>query len=87
MAEFEGYGEASKAEFEALEAKLTHNEDYDYRHWEKEIRQVIEVAIVQDHYFSQGANAYLFQRDQEIKQAFDLLKDEAKYNEILNVER
>ena len=83
MAEFEGYGEASKAEFEALEAKLMHNEDYDYHHWEKEIRQVIEMAIVQDHYFSQGANAYLFQRDQEIRQAFDLLKDEAKYKGVL----
>lgn len=83
LAQFEGYGESSKAEFDALEAKLMHNEDYDYKYWEPQIRQIIEQAIVQDYYFHRGVNEYLLPKNKGIQQAIELLKNKEKYQNTL----
>jgi hypothetical protein len=39
-------------EFDALEAKLKHNEDYDYKYWKDKIRLLVEEAIIIDYYYS-----------------------------------
>ena len=51
------YGETSKAEFDALEAKLKHNEDYDYKYWKDKIHLLVEEAIIIDYYYQQGGLA------------------------------
>ncbi len=79
MAAFEGYAEATKAEFEALEAKLTRNEEYDFTHWEKEIREIVEQRIVTNYYYDRGGVLYELSYDKTVKSAIDILRDTAKY--------
>ncbi len=69
LAKFEGYEAATKAEFEALEKKLEHNEDADFTHWEKDIRKIVEAAIVADYYYEHGRHAYTLRDDKELQAA------------------
>ena len=83
MAQFEGYGETSKAEFDALEAKLKHNEDYDYKYWKDKIRLLVEEAIIIDYYYQQGGFAHYFHTDKDCHKAIDLLKNKEEYRRLL----
>ncbi len=76
LARFEGYETAAKAEFEALEKKLEHNEDADFTHWEKEIRKIVEAAIVADYYYERGRHSYLLRDDKELQAALKAVKAE-----------
>ena len=50
LAKREGYSVEAEKEFAALEAKLSHNEDFDFQRWKKEIKRLVEmnslVAII-----------------------------------------
>lgn len=83
IAEFEGYAEYAKAEFDALEAKLQHNEAHDFKKWEKEIRKVVESAIINNYYYQRGATTYLLRYDNDVDKAIELLNDPARYQSIL----
>lgn len=86
VAQFEGYGAQATAELDALEKKLQHNEDYDFRHWENEIRCIVEAAIVERYYYESGREAYQLQKDKEVKQAVELLKNRYQIHKILSGE-
>lgn len=77
VADREGYAEEAKAEFDALEAKLTHNEDFDFQRWEKEVRQLVERTIVADYYYQAGQAAYDLRDDKDLEEALDLARDDA----------
>lgn len=83
VAEREGYAEEAKAEFDALEAKLTHNEDFDFTRWEKEIRQLVERAIILDYYYQAGQAAYDLRDDKDLKEALRIVCDDARYRTLL----
>ncbi len=83
VAEREGYAEEAKAEFDALEAKLTHNEDFDFTRWEKEIRQLVERAIILDYYYQAGQAAYDLRDDKDLKEALRIVCDDARYGTLL----
>ncbi len=85
VVKFEGYGETTEAEFAALEAKLVHNEDYDFKCWEKEIRQIIEAEIVSGYYYDYGAGIYALRNDKYIKAALKFLQDKELYLKTLNI--
>ncbi len=83
VAEFEGYGEATETEFAALEAKLVHNEEYDFKRWEKEIRHTVETNIVLGYYYDYGAGVYSLRNDKTVEAAIDLLRNSEQYHDTL----
>lgn len=84
VAKNEGYAEVAKAEFDALEAKLVRNEDYDYQYWEKDIRRIVEMGIVNAFYYGEGAAAHFLPYDKDLKEALRVLQDDRRYREILS---
>ena len=87
MAQREGYAEEAQAEFNALEAKLTHNEDFDFEHWKNEILKLAEQAIVAAYYYDEGAARYLLKTDKDVKAAVELLSSKENYGRILSSPR
>lgn len=83
VADREGYAEEAKAEFDALEAKLTHNEDFDFQRWEKEVRQLVERTIVADYYYQAGQAAYDLRDDKDLEEALDLARDDVRRRALL----
>lgn len=79
----EGYAEEAKEEFAALEAKLTHNEDFDFTYWEDEIRKLVEQIIVENYYYDRGGAIYNFRYDPDIATGLSILRDSKRYRELL----
>ena len=84
IAKDEGYAEEAKAEFDALEAKLVHNEDHDYDYWEKDIRRVVEMAILRCYYYEEGAIEYFLPYDKDLQEALKIIRDDQRYRDILS---
>ena len=83
VAEFEGYYEDAKAEFEALEAKLTLNLSREMDHHAKDLRQLISYEIIKRYFYESGSVQESLKDDIDLKKAQEILADKAKYNEIL----
>ena len=79
----EGYAEEAKAEFDALEAKLIHNEDFDFTRWEKEIRQLVERSIVLNYYYQAGQAEYDLREDKDLEEAMRIVCDDARRRALL----
>ena len=79
----EGYADVAKAEFDSLEAKLIHNEEYDYKIWEKEIRRIVDMSILRTYYFEQGAVEYFLPHDKDLQKALEVLCNDKQYRDIL----
>lgn len=86
MARFEGYETEAAAELDALEKKLRHNEDYDFKRWEREIRQVVEAAIVESYYYDAGREQYNLLTDPDVRRAIDMMHRPAEMHKILTGE-
>ena len=82
-AEYEGYYEDAKAEFEALEKKLAHNLDREMDRKEKDIRDVMANEIDRRFYYQAGAIEQLLKDDDDTKRAIEVLNDPTEYNKIL----
>lgn len=85
-ARYEGYDTEAAAELDALEKKLQHNEDYDFKRWEKEIRRVVEAGIVERYYYESGRDEYELQTDKDVRQAIDMLHNRKQMHKILSGE-
>ena len=85
MAEFEGYLDDAKSEFESLEKKLTHNLDRDLDHFSKEIKEMIAIEIVKRYYYQRGGIIQQLKDDADLKEAMQVLGDSVRYNKILSV--
>ncbi len=83
LAKFEGYYDDAKAEFDALRKKLHHNLGKDLDKAKESIMQVLTNDIVTAYYFQRGAVENTLRTDKQVKAAFDLLADKAKYDSIL----
>lgn len=85
MMEFEGYYDDAKAEFEALENKLSHNNlANDLEHHKDVIKQVMANDIVAAYYHQAGAIENSLRTDKQLKAAVELLCDPARYRELLS---
>lgn len=85
VAEFEGYMDDAKAEFEALEKKLTHNLDRDLDHFKKPIQEMIAQGIIKRYFYQKGACMERLKDDADLKKALETLADQTKYVGILTV--
>lgn len=86
VARIEGYDKEAAAEFDALERKLQHDTDYDFKRWEREIRREVEGAILEHYYLEGGREEHFLLSDPDVLRAIDLLHDRKLMHKILTGE-
>ena len=82
VAEFEGYYEDVKEEFEALEKKLQHNLDREFDRFKKDIKELMAQEIVKRYYYQSGALQEALKADEDLAKAIEVLGSE-EYDKIL----
>jgi carboxyl-terminal processing protease len=83
VAEFEGYLEDAKPEFEALEQKLTHNLDRELDKFQVEIKDAIAQELVVRYFYQSGLAEQRTGNDPDLKRALEVLNDEEAYKKAL----
>ena len=78
--------EQAKAEFEALQAKLNHNIEYDLNYFRPEIQQYLEQEITRRYYYEKGEIITSLKYDTEVEEAVEILSSKQEYNKILKIE-
>lgn len=81
VAKFEGYDVDN--EIKALEAKLTHNESYDFDHWKPEIKKLLNNEIMLRYYYRRGAVRNSLNGDKILDAAKAVLDSPQTYSNIL----
>lgn len=81
VAKFEGYDVAE--DIKALEAKLTHNEDYDFEHWKPEIKKLLNNEIMLRYYYRRGLIRNSLNNDKTLDTALDILNNPQEYRKML----
>ena len=82
-AEEEGFYDESKAEYEALMAKVVPSKERDLEKFKEEIKTLLENEIVSRYYFQKGRAKDSFRNDHNIEKALEILKNKTQYNTIL----
>ena len=87
MAQFEGYYDDSKTEFEALKKKLTHNlaKELDWPYNKEKIKQMVALDIMSMYYYQKGAIEHSLRYDPQYKEAVRLLNNPEEYEGVLKV--
>ncbi len=83
VAEFEGYYEDAKAEFEALEKKLDHNLARDFDNFKKDIKRLMSLEIVKRYAFQSGQAEEALKEDEAFAKAISIASDTNEWNKIL----
>ena len=81
VARFEGYDVAEN--IKALEAKLTHNEDYDFEHWKPEIKKLLNNEIMLRYYYRRGLIRNSLNNDKTLDTALAVLNNPQEYRKML----
>lgn len=81
VAKFEGYDVAE--DIKALEAKLTHNEDYDFEHWKPEIKKLLNNEIMLRYYYRRGLIRNSLNNDKTLDTALAVLNNSQEYRKML----
>ncbi len=87
LARFEGYAESASAEFAALEKKLTHDIDHDFRYFEPRIKELLADELVSRYYYQRGSIEQTLKADSTVIRAYRLLADESAYRAVLSGEK
>ncbi len=82
-AEFEGYYDDAKQEFEALESKLTHNLDKEMDRFKDEIMQIMAMELVKRYYYQAGMIQEELKQDDDVVRASEILADPEEYKRIM----
>ncbi len=83
-AQFEGYYNDAKAEFEALKSKLSHNLERELDNNSYIIRQILENTIVSAYWYQSGRIAHQNVYDKQVIEAKRLVMSGEEYEKILN---
>jgi carboxyl-terminal processing protease len=83
VAEEEGYYEDSKAEYDALLAKVIPSKERDLEKFKEEIKMMLENEIISRYYFQKGRAEDSFRNDQYISKSLEILKNKKEYDTIL----
>ena len=89
MAQFAGYYDDSKTEFEALKKKLTHNlaKELDWPYNKEKIKQMVALDIMSMYYYQKGAIEHSLRYDPQYKEAVRLLNNPEEYEGVLKVKK
>jgi len=83
-AQFEGYYDDAKAEFEALRQKLDHHDvARDMKTYRKEIQQLLEQDIVSAYYYQAGQMQVGLRNDKTLAEALRILNEPGEYERLL----
>ena len=82
-AQFEGYYEDAKPEFEALEKKLAHNLDREMDRFQSDICRLMAQEVLKRYYYQPGKVEDAIKNDEDIKAAIEVLHNESEYKKIL----
>lgn len=86
IAEFEGYLEDAKPEFEALEKKLQHNLGAELDRFAEEIKPFVASEIIKRYYFQRGVIIQQLKNDPDLDKALEVLGDSASYAAVFAVQ-
>lgn len=81
VAKFEGYDVAE--DIKNLEAKLSHNEDYDFEHWKPEIKKLLNNEIMLRYYYRRGLIRNSLNNDKTLDTALAVLNNPQEYRKML----
>lgn len=87
LARFEGYAESAAVEFAALEKKLTHDIDHDFRYFEPRIKELLADELVSRYYYQRGTIEQALKTDSTVIRARHLLTNEPEYRAVLSGEK
>ena len=87
VAEFEGYYNRAKAEFDALEKKLAHDLSVELDHHKQEVKEAISSDIVACYYYQTGVIENSLRSDKLVQEALSLLADKSRYHKLLYPEQ
>ena len=79
----EKYYDETRAEFEALKTKLSHNKKQDLIKHKEQVREMLENEIVSRYYYSRGRIAQGMQYDKELDKALALIGAPGEYGGLL----
>jgi carboxyl-terminal processing protease len=82
-AEDEGFYEESKAEYEALLAKVIPSKERDLSKFRSEIQPMLENEIVSRYYYQKGRAIDSFRTDDVLRKAVEVLNNPKEFNTIL----
>ncbi len=80
----EKYMDDAKGEFEALQAKLSHDRFKDLEIFKSDVKELLEEEIASRYYHSPGRIANTMQKDTQIKAVLDMFGESGKYKTLLN---
>lgn len=81
--EREKLDEDSKAEYDALMAKVTPSKERDLDKYQDEVKMLLENEIVSRYYYQKGRVLNSFNHDDILKKGIEILKNAQEYNTIL----
>ena len=83
LSKFEGYYDDAKAEFDALEKKLSHNIAKDLDINKDAVKRLIIDGILPTYYFQKGRIRHSLVSDKQMNEALKLLADSKRYADLL----
>ncbi len=83
LAQFEGYYEDAKDDFDRLEKKLTHNLSHDLDYHKEQLKKIIEADIVAAYYYQRGTIENGLRGDKQMEAAAKLITHPDDYWKIL----
>lgn len=87
IAEFEGYLESAKEEFDALEKKLNHDIEFDLQQNKEEILRLLSDEVIKRYFYQAGSVEQQLKYDKELEKAVEILHDTAQYKSILSLKK
>jgi carboxyl-terminal processing protease len=79
----EKYYQDIESQIEELKKATLHNKEQDLQTFKSEIRMLLEQEICGRYYLQDGIVESTFNRDEDIRQAIEVLNEPSRYNEIL----
>jgi carboxyl-terminal processing protease len=74
-------------EYEALEAKVSHNKTHDLENFSEELKDLLRAEIVSRYYFQKGRLQAMLDEDIDVAKAVSVLKDAPGYKKILTASK
>lgn len=86
MVHKEGLEDVVGRELDTLEHAIKQDNDYEFKRWEKDLRILLEAAIVYSYYYDAGVYDYMIPRFHIIQRAIEVVRDSRLMHKLLSGE-